>query len=444
METTPEEIAVSRKVFRHLMWFLVLLFICSYLDRINISFAALTMNRDLGLNATTFGIAGSMFYVMYVVAEIPSNLVMQRVGAKLWIPRIMITWGLASMACIFAVGPRSLYLLRALLGLAEAGFMPGILLYLTCWFPESCRARASTLFIMAQPVTTLFGSAVSGSILGMDGFLGLAGWRWLFIFEGVPSVILGVVAFFILANRPEEAMWLNGIEKATLRFALERDDRQATARAGGDAGPAIPVWRQLSQLPLILLGLCYFGLVMSLSTNSTWVPQIVRGLAPHAGLFEVGIIAAVPSLVTIVAMSLWGAHSDRNRERKWHVAIPMLVAAAGWLTVARAPTPALRFAGLILCSAGTFSAQAIFWTLAPQYLSLTARAAGIAAINVVGMLGTAVGPAVIGGLHDLTGDFGAGLSFVAVCVLVGALCTISILQTSAPRELPLTRRGRRN
>lgn len=426
METISEEKAVSRKVFRRLMWFLVLLFIFSYLDRINMSFAALSMNRDLGLTATTFGVASSMFYVMYVVAEIPSNLAMRRVGARLWIPRIMITWGLASMACVFAIGPKSLYLLRALVGLAEAGFMPGILLYMTYWFPESYRARASTLFVMAQPITILFGSTMSGAILEMHGFLGLAGWRWLFIIEGVPSVILGIVAFFFLSNRPEEAKWLSDKEKATLCLVLERDDKRAAKQVKGCDGAEISLGRQLVQPPVILLGLCYFGIVMSLSTNSTWVPQIVRSFAPHSGLVEIGIVAAVPSLVAIVAMNLWGAHSDKHRERAWHVVIPMTIAAAGWLCVALGDSPTLRFVGLILCSAGTFSAQAIFWTLAPQYLSRSARAVGIGAISVVGMLGTAVGPAVIGFLHDLTGGFGTSLSFVAVCVLAGAMCVACI------------------
>lgn len=424
METTSEELAVSRKVYKHLMWFLVLLFICSYLDRINMSFAALSMNRDLGLTATTFGIASSMFFVMYVLAEIPSNVAMRKVGARLWIPRIMITWGIASVACSLAVGPHSLYLLRALVGLAEAGFMPGILLYLTYWFPDEYRARASTLFIMGQPITILFGSAISGAILEMDGVLGLAGWRWLFILEGLPSVILGIVAFFVLVNRPEEAKWLSDSEKATLRRALERDEKQAAANTCHGDGSEMPMWRQLLQVPVVLLGLCYFGLVMSLSTNSTWVPQIVRGFAPDSSLLQIGLMTAIPSLVAIFAMAFWGAHSDKHRERAWHVVIPMMIAAAGWFMVASSDNPILRFVGLVMCSAGTFSAQAIFWSLAPQFLSKSARAVGIAAISVVGLLSTTVGPAVIGLLHDATGGFGAGLTFVAACVFVGAVCVL--------------------
>ena len=433
METNLEEILVSRKVYRRMMWFLVLLFICSYLDRINMSFAALSMNRELGLTAATFGIASSMFYVMYIVAEIPSNVIMQRVGARLWIPRIMITWGLASSACIFAVGPNSLYALRAVVGLAEAGFMPGILLYMTYWFPEAYRARASTLFIMAQPITILFGSALSGGILEMHGVLGLSGWRWLFIFEGIPSVVLGVVAFFYLSNRPEQAKWLTQSEKGILRLALNRvSGRSGESRNVVDS-LEMSLTKQLLQWPIVLMALCYFGLVMSLSTNSTWVPQIVRAVLPHASLLHIGLITAVPSLVAIGSMYCWGAHSDRTLERVWHVVIPMLIAAAGWLTVALSPIPVVKFVGLVMVAAGTFSAQAIFWSLAPRFLSEKAKAVGIGAISVVGMLGTTVGPTIIGLLHDLTGGFQAGLSFVACCAFAGAIC-VGVVQITVHRK----------
>ncbi|MEG3159398.1 MFS transporter [Sphingomonas sp. LB2R24] len=429
MEDTLREQLVNRKVYRRLMWFLVLLFVCSYLDRINMSFAALSMNRELGLSVASFGIASSIFYSAYVLAEIPSNMAMRKVGARLWIPRIMITWGIASCACVFATGPHSLYALRALVGLAEAGFMPGILLYLTYWFPDAYRARASTLFVMAQPLTILFGSAISGAILEMDGVLGLSGWRWLFILEGIPSVLLGVAALFYLDDRPEDARWLTDEEKRTLRGSLQRDEQAATMQAGNVPLPELSTPRQLIQPSLILLALCYFGLVMSLSANSTWVPQIVRSIAPDASLFQIGLVTAVPSVIAIVTMAAWGAHSDRHRERVWHVVIPMAVAAPGWGAVALAQAPLLKFVGLILCSAGTFSAQAIFWSMAPQYLSASARAVGIAAISVVGMLGTAVGPAMIGVLHDATGSFTAGLSFVALCVSAGAVCVATIRWT---------------
>ena len=433
METNISEQAVGRKVYRRLMWFIMALFICAYLDRINMSFAALSMNRDLGLTAATFGIASSIFYVMYVIAEIPSNMVMQKVGARLWIPRIMITWGLASVACMFAVGPYSLYALRALVGLAEAGFMPAILLYMTYWFPEAYRARAMTMFIMAQPITIVFGSALSGVILEMNGVMGLAGWQWLFILTGIPSVVFGIIAFFYLSNGPADAKWLTSAEKVTLQTLMGRGEKKTDAD-GNAASPEMSIPKQLLQLPVILMAVCYFGLVMSLSSNSTWVPQIVREVMPQSTLLEVGLVTAIPSLVAIAVMFYWGRHSDKTRERVWHVVLPMCLAGLGWFMVALSTIPELRFGGLIMVAAGTFSAQAIFWSLAPTFLSPKARAVGIAAINVVGLLGTTVGPTVIGLLHHMTGGFPAGLCFVALSVFGGAMCAV-VIRTSAGRKM---------
>jgi MFS transporter, ACS family, 4-hydroxyphenylacetate permease len=429
-ELDAAEGAVARKVYRHLTWFLVLLFVASYLDRINMSFAALSMNADLGLSATMFGLANAIFYAAYVLAEIPSNMMMPRFGAKIWLPRIMITWGVASSATMLAHGPTSLYILRALVGLAEAGFMPGILLYMTYWFPASYRARASTLFIMAQPITILFGSSISGLVLHMDGLLGLAGWRWLFLLEGVPSIVLGVAAFFYLSNKPQDAKWLSDNEKRILLAALDRSNAGPSG-PGNTAAPSLT--RELLGAPVILLALAYLGLVASLSANSTWVPQIVRSIAPGTSFIVIGLIAALPSLVAIIAMSVWGAHSDRRRERFVHVICPMFAAALGWLTVALAPTPAMKFVGLLLCSAGAFSAQAIFWTLPASYLSARARPAGIALINTAGMLGTSISPIVIGVLKDVTGGFSAGLIFVAASVIAGAFCIFALSRRSSYR-----------
>jgi MFS transporter, ACS family, 4-hydroxyphenylacetate permease len=428
-----EEAAVARKVYRRLTWFLVLLFICSYLDRINIAFAALAMNKDLGLTATMYGFAGSIFYVFYVLAEIPSNMMMPRFGARIWIPRIMITWGLASAATVFAVGPNSLYALRALTGLAEAGFMPGILLYLTYWFPSAYRARATGLFIMAQPITIMFGSSVSGLILDMHGFLGLAGWRWLFLLEGLPAVILGVIAFFYLDNRPEEAKWLSDREKAVLRNALAKSESTARHERTGQSPRGI--LGELFSAPVILLALTYLGLVVSLITNSTWVPQIVRAFVASQSYATVGLVAALPSLVAILIMPLWSGSSDRRQERRWHVMIPMGLAAVGWLCVATLSSPTLGLIGLIFCSVGTFAAQGIFWTLPATFLSPRARPVGIAMVNTIGMIGTTIGPVTVGWLKDMTGSFVSGLVFVASCVALGALCVLIVPRARRKEEV---------
>jgi ACS family 4-hydroxyphenylacetate permease-like MFS transporter len=423
-EFSLDEDAVVRKVYRRLVWFLIVLFISSYLDRINISFAALAMNTDLHLTATMFGLASSLFYVAYIAAEIPSNMMMPRFGARIWIPRIMITWGLASAATMFASGPYSLYALRALTGLAEAGFMPGILLYLTFWFPSSYRARATAFFIMAQPITIMFGSSLSGWILDMHGLLGLAGWKWLFLLEGLPAVVLGVIAYFHLADRPKTAKWLSSREREVLLGALARDEannQKARSVVSQDG-----ILRELLSPPVLLLAFTYLGLVVSLITNSMWVPQIVRAVVPGGSFATIGLIAAIPPLAAILTMSFWGRDSDRRQERRWHVMLPMGLAALGWLCVALLDSPTGRLIGLVFCSVGTFSAQGIFWTLPATFLSIEARPIGIAMINTIGMLGTTIGPVVVGWLKDSTGTFTVGLIFVAGCILLGMICVFAM------------------
>jgi ACS family 4-hydroxyphenylacetate permease-like MFS transporter len=264
---------VFRRVFRRLIWFLFILLVVSFMDRINIAFAALTMNRDLGLSAAAYGMSLTVFYAAYTLFEIPSNLALARFGARVWIARIMITWGFASAATMLAVGIWSLYGIRALVGAAEAGFLPGILLYLTYWFPRTCRARANALFIMGIPATIAIASTISGIILQMDGFFGLAGWRWLFLLEGVPAVALGIVCLFYLDDGPQRAQWLSEIEKREIAARLERDRalEQTPATQRG-------ILSQLGSGNVVLLSAAYFGLVTSLNANSTWVPQIVHGL----------------------------------------------------------------------------------------------------------------------------------------------------------------------
>ncbi len=410
-----EEARVAAKVYRRLMWFLMLLFICSYLDRVNVNYAALRMNADLGITSTMFGIANSAFYIAYLLAEIPSNMLLARFGARLWIPRIMITWGIASAATMFATGPHSLYSLRALVGLAEAGFLPGVLLYMTYWFPQSFRGRAASMLIIAQPITQAFGASLSGVILD------LAGWRWLFVIEGIPSILLGVIAYRVLRDRPADARWLNDSEKRALKRAIDRGasaQNPAALRVGG-------IVRELFTAPVLLLSVVYFGLVSTLTANSTWVPQIIRAVLPHGSFTMVGLVNAIPPLVTILLMPWWAARSDRRHERTWHLALPMLLAATGWVMVIFLAEPGLRLLGMVLCSAGTFGAQSIFWTLPALYLSAKARPVGIAFVNAVGLLGSAVGPYVVGRLRDLTGSFTGGLLFVVAMILLGVICAFA-------------------
>jgi ACS family 4-hydroxyphenylacetate permease-like MFS transporter len=408
----PTSHSVIRKVSRRLIPFLFLLYVFSYLDRINIGFAALSMNRDLGLTFTMFGVANTIFYVGYVLFEIPSNLMLARFGARVWIPRIMITWGLASTATLLATTPSGLYLIRFLVGVAEAGFLPGILLYLTYWFPQSHRARANAVFMLAMPVTIAFGASISGLILQWgNGFLGLAGWQWLFLIEGLPSVLLGIVAAFYLTSRPTDAKWLTEQEKALLVASLPSEEKASVGTSP---------WRELLSRNVVLLSLAYFGLTMTLNTNATWTPQIAREALASSSLSFIGIVVAIPALVTVLAMPLWSARSDRMKERTLHIVLPMALAALGWLLVAASPEPWSRFVGLVWVSVGAFAAMAVFWTVPPAILSTAARPAGIAFISSCGILASATSPLLVGWLRDMTRSFTASILFVATVLVMAA------------------------
>jgi MFS transporter, ACS family, 4-hydroxyphenylacetate permease len=405
---------VIRKVFRRLIWFLFVLYVCSYLDRVNIGYAALSMNKDLGLSATMFGFANTLFYLGYVLCEIPSNLILAKVGARIWIPRIMITWGLCSMATIFAQGPNSLYLLRLLVGIAEAGFLPGVLLYLTFWFPPSYRGRATAVFMIAQPFTLTFGSTLSGLLLAMDGYWGLSGWRWLFLLVGLPSIFLGVAAYFYLADRPESVGWLSASESKMLTDRIQREQAANPVERRS-------VWQVLTSPEVLCLSAAYFGLVTTLNTIATWGPQIVREVMLAQKLSYVTLISAIPPLITMAAMPWWSARSDRSGERVWNFILPVILAAIGWQLVAYATIPEIRLLGLILCTVGGFCGMAIFWTMPASALPLATRPAGIALISMAGLSASALSPLVVGVLKDLTQNFIGGILYVTGMLVVAAI-----------------------
>jgi ACS family 4-hydroxyphenylacetate permease-like MFS transporter len=431
-DAAPNDV-VFRKVFRRLIWFLFTLLVISFIDRINVAFAALTMNKALGLTATAFAMSITVFYVAYALFEVPSNLILAKVGARLWIARIMITWGLASAATMFAVNAWSLFGLRALVGAAEAGFLPGILLYLTYWFPRSCRARANALFIMGIPATIAIASTISGFILQMDGFLGLAGWQWLFLLEGLPAVVFGIICVFYLDDSPAVAKWLSDDEKQEIAARLEQDRALEEAQHNGRT-----VLGQLGSRNVMLLCAAYFGLVTSLNANSTWVPQIVHGLVGSASYAVIGLLTALPAILTVAVMPSWGASSDRRNERVWHLRIALLLAATGWLLVIGAGLPIVRYFGLTLTSAGSFCALLVFWTIPVAILSPAARPAGIAFINTIGIGGgSALSPLVIGYFKDLTGSFTSGLIYVIVMLIMSIICiTLVAMQTRPVTPVP--------
>lgn len=419
---------VLKKVALRLLPFLFVLYIINYLDRINIGFAALSMNKDIGLTATSFGLANAIFYAGYVVCEIPSNLMMARFGARSWLSRIMITWGIASAATMFVGGAVSLYGVRFLVGVLEAGFVPGVLLYLTYWFPDTYRARANGLMMMAQPTAMALGAGVSGYIMdGTNGWLGLQGWRWLFLLEGVPATILGIAAYFYLTDRPKNASWLSAEERKELTNLLE--DGRPTDRVRSS------IWSQVFDTRVILLALAYFCLVNSLNANSTWTPTIVSKFLKTYSLSHVGLISAIPAVCALIAMPLWAMNSDRTGERRWHIVAAMALTAVGWLLVIFAEADWMQLLGLMFTTSGAFSAMSTFWTLPQSILPEEVRPAGMGLISAIGLLGSAFSPAIIGYLRDLTGKFGAGLAYAAVLLVVGMVLILLVWRIDAQRAV---------
>lgn len=406
-----------RKLTRRIIPFAMLLYFIAYLDRVNIGFAALSMNEDIGLSAAAFGFGAGVFFIGYCLFEVPSNLILHRVGARVWIARIMLTWGIISGAMAFVQGPISLYVLRFLLGVAEAGFFPGIILYLSYWFPARHRAGVTALFMAAVPISIALGSPLSGALLMMDGVLGLRGWQWLFLIEAAPAVILAGVVLVYLTDRPKDANWLDEEEKAWLIAEMQAEE---TAVNKGHATQS--VLRALTNPKVLALALIYFGTSAGLYTVGIWSPQIIaqHGVGPLA----TGFINSVPPILAVLAMVVWARHSDRTGERNWHVVIACLVAAAGLALAANMTALMMVVLALVLVSAGVSSAKPPLWSIPTQFLTGSAAATGIAAINSIGNLGGFAGPYIIGWMKDRTGGFAGGLLSVAATLTVSALLVL--------------------
>jgi ACS family tartrate transporter-like MFS transporter len=431
----PERTALA-KVTRRLLPFLFLLYLVCFLDRVNIGFAALQMNRDLGFGPAVYGFGAGVFFLGYVLFEVPSNLVLARMGARVWIASIMITWGLVAAAMVFVRGPLSLYGLRFLLGAAEAGFFPGIIYYLSGWFPAAERARAVARFMVAIPVSGVLGGPLSGALLGLNGRLGLAGWQWLFLLEGLPAVVLGFVVLGCLTDRPEEAAWLTPAERAWLGTHLSREREQCERDHGLSVLQALSN-RTVWQLGLLLLLCNAFGVYVL----GLWLPQIVREFSGLSDLM-VGLVSAVPNLVAAVAMVLVGAHSDRSGERLGHIAATAAAAAVGFLASAYAHSPVVAVLALSVAAAGLLSSHGPFWTLPTTFLSGTAAAGGIALICSVANLAGFVGPYSLGLLKRASGNFHSGLLLLALVSLAGAALALRL--RVAPALRPPARLARRS
>ena len=429
--TAQLEQQVMRKVSRHLLGFLFLLFVFSFLDRINIGFAGLTMMQDLGLSGTQFGFATTLFYIAYIACSIPSNIVLARIGARRWIGSMMIAWGLASTATLFASGPASLYALRFLVGVTEAGFLPGMLLYLTYWFPSAYRARANALFMIAMPVTAAIGSALSGLILGLDGHWGLKGWQWLFLLEGMPSVLLGLAVYGYLDDAPHKANWLGKLEQQVLARMLAAEHKPVAPHAAASAKTS--VLAEMCSPTVLKFGIAYFCLVNTLAMVAVWTPLIVKSFSGDASNTEIGLLAAIPQVCTVIGMIAWGRRSDRLQERRWHIVWPMLLSAAGWLFTACSGNPIVQLLGVCMASTGAYTAMSVFWTTPDRALSLGARAIGIAVINATGNIGSALNPVVVGWLKDITHSFSTGLLYASALLVAGAAIVLT---------LPIARSGK--
>lgn len=411
---------IETRTLRRITWriapFIMLLYFIAYIDRVNIGFAALTMNKDLGFSPAVFGFGAGIFFWGYFMFEVPSNIVLDKVGARLWIARVMITWGIVSAGMAFVWNDTSFYVLRFLLGAAEAGFFPGVILYLSYWFPAQRRATVTSLFMAAAPISVVLGSPLSSALLEMHGVGGLHGWQWMFILEAVPAVILGFVVFFYMTDKPEQAKWLKDDERAWLVETMNAE------RAGKAAAAKHSIWAGLADVRVIALALVYFGTSAGLYTLGVWAPQIIKGFG--LSNMEVGFLNAIPPTVAVVAMYLWSWDSDRRNERTWHVVIACLAAALGLVLAGLSTSAVAVVTALTLVNVGISAAKPPLWSMPTLFLSGPAAATGIAAINSIGNLGGFVGPSVIGWIKSSTGSFVGGLYFVAGLLVFSAVLTL--------------------
>jgi ACS family tartrate transporter-like MFS transporter len=431
------EIRTIAKVTRRLVPFLIACYFIAYLDRVNVGFAALSMNQDLGLSQTAFGLGAGIFFIAYFIFEVPSNLLLERFGARKWIARIMLSWGILSgttafiPAIAYATGlsnENSFYLLRVLLGAAEAGFFPGIIFYLTLWFPAQYRSRVVGYFMAAIPLSTVIGAPISGVLLYLHGGLGLASWQWLFIIEAVPAIILAAVVFFYLTDWPADAAWLSPDERTWLAGRLELEQRQRQAVRDYSV-------RQSLVNPRVLgLSLVYFGAVATNYGLSFFLPQIVKAFGLNTLLTT--LVSATPYAVGLFGMVWWGRRSDHVVERRYHAAFPLFIAAAGIAVSTALDNPTLKMISLCVAGFGIFANLPVFWTLPTAFLSGAAAAAGIAVINSIGNLAGFVGPFAMGWIKDQTGSYAGGLLLLAALGIIAMGIVLMVGQDEVPERTP--------
>ncbi len=423
---------LEARVLRRISWrivpFIMLLYFVAYIDRVNLGFASLTMKGDLGISASVLGFGAGIFFWGYFIFEVPSNYVLHRVGARIWIARVMFTWGIVAAAMAFVKGTTGFYVIRFLLGAAEAGFFPGIILYLSYWFPARHRAGVTALFMAAAPISTALGSPVSAALLEMDGIMGMHGWQWLFILEAVPALVLGAVVLVYMTDRPRDAAWLKEDERAWLVKTMNAEAESKRSDA------AHSLFSGLTNPRVLALSLVYFGTSAGLYTLGIWAPQIIKQLGVSS--MTVGLLNAIPPTVSVFAMVWWSRRSDRTGERTWHVVIPCIAAAIGLVIATAASGMVGLIAALTLVNIGISCAKPPLWSMPTMFLSGAAAATGIATINSIGNLGGFAGPAMIGWLKDQTGSFAGGLYFVAGLLVLSAVMTLILSRTGVQPSPP--------
>lgn len=412
-----------RKISWRLLPLIIAIYFIAYIDRTNVAFAATAMNRDLGFTAYIYGWGAGMFFIGYFFFEVPSNVILHRVGARVWIARIMATWGIISGLMVFVTGPVSFFVIRFLLGVAEAGFFPGVLLYFTYWFPPKYRARVVSALFLAVPGSNAVAAALSGALLQLDGLWGLPGWKWMFLIESLPAVLLAPVVLAVLTDRPSVATWLAPEERQWLEHELQTERRNVEAHG------ALSLFQALTDRRVIGLSLIYLTSVTASYGIVFFLPLIVKthGLSNVA----TGLVTAVPYTIGALGMLLWAYSSDRRHERRWHYIIASLLAATGLFLAGSVASPYLALAAMSMATIGIYGSRPAFWPLPSTFLSGTAAAGGIALVNSIGNLGGFVGPYIVGWIRDSTQSYVAGLYFLAGSVLTSAVLAFFIVKGTA-------------
>ncbi|MDF0733049.1 MFS transporter [Pseudomonas entomophila] len=426
--------AVERSTLRKIGWrivpFLVLCYFIAYVDRVNIGFAALTMSSDIGLTSTLFGFGTSLFFVAYVLFEMPSNVAMERFGARRWIARIMISWGIVGFLSAFAVGPVSFSVSRFLLGAAEAGFFPGVILYLTQWVPKAYLARLVAIFMVAIPLSSFFGSPLSAMLMKLDGTWGFKGWQWLLMLEALPAVALGVLAWFMLPSTPNEAKWLRPEERQWLQACLAAEHEEKLRAAPADDGQGrSKILAALTNRHVWILAMIYTGSSATSNTLSLWMPQILKSF--DMSTTEAGLLNMIPFGVAAAFMIVWGIRTDKSAERLWNTAIPLALVAVSIAATLLTGSLVLTLILLTFALMGNYAVKGPFWSLTSESLSAPVLAAGIAAINTLGHLGTGVMSFLIGYLKETTGSFPVALTPLCLLTVIGCFLVFVIGRQSA-------------